>query len=526
MTFGKLVVALALVLVVAIWTGGIGTSGAHPVPVVGLPCEGCEAAFDGLPAVLSECSQIASLDESGDRLRITGTVTKPDGRPARGVVIYAYHTDAKGIYPSGASVSSEGARRHGRLRGWAQTDEFGHYQFETIRPGSYPDRKSPAHVHMHVVEGDCCTYYIDSIVFTDDPLLSSDDQKDRTAARGGSGVVRPRLDADGNWIATRNIRLGENVPGYPEIEIAAKFEAGESETGSTAGHALGESFLITEPEWSRDGQQIVFAGGEWPDLDIFVLDVRSGHSARLFHDPATDYMPSWSPDGKRVVFASTRAGTHDLYVGSVVDGSSVRVTHSDRSNETEPRWSPDGMWIAFRSDRDGNRDIYRMRPDGRDQERLTTSSDEDGEPSWSPDGQALVFTSSRDGQPEIYSMLVDGQDQVRLTTTPEGHARRAEWSPDGTSIAFGSNRDGNEDLYLMNADGSKARNLSRNPAREYYSRWSPDGGSLVFTSNQDRSGNALYTMKPDGTGASQIYPNRPSQTRDADSGAAHLCIEE
>jgi protocatechuate 3,4-dioxygenase beta subunit len=97
-----------------------------------------------------------------------------------------------------------------------KTDEQGHYRFRTIRPGSYPGRDNPAHVHMHVLEVGCCTYYVASIKFTDDPLLSTADREEAAQGRGGNALVTPRWDDDGVWIVERNIFLGRGVPGYPK----------------------------------------------------------------------------------------------------------------------------------------------------------------------------------------------------------------------------------------------------------------------------------------------------------------------
>ena len=107
------------------------------------------------------------------------------------------------------------AVRHGRLRGWAKTDEQGRYGFKTIRPGGYPDTDMPAHVHMHVIEVGRCTYYIDDIMFEDDPRLTAEKRRQLTAGRGGNGVVQPVRNSQGVWTVVRDIHLGENIPGYP-----------------------------------------------------------------------------------------------------------------------------------------------------------------------------------------------------------------------------------------------------------------------------------------------------------------------
>jgi protocatechuate 3,4-dioxygenase beta subunit len=185
-------------------------------PVVGGPCEGCEAVFEGLPAELTSASRIAPNDEPGEPMRIEGRVTLEDGTPAGGNIVYAYHTDARGIYPKDEKLRGQACYRHGTLRGWAMTDSLGHYRFDTIRPAGYPDSDMPQHVHMHVIEPGRCTYYIDSIVFRDDPRMTREKLEQYTHKRGGSGVVTPRRDDDGTWVVERDIVLGQGVPGYPE----------------------------------------------------------------------------------------------------------------------------------------------------------------------------------------------------------------------------------------------------------------------------------------------------------------------
>jgi protocatechuate 3,4-dioxygenase beta subunit len=182
------------------------SSGALAAPreaVIGGPCEGCEWVFDGQPDTLRSRARIAPVNEPGTPMILEGTVTTMREAPAPGVVVYAYHTDRTGLYPPAAN-------RHGSLRGWTRTDALGRYRFDTIRPGAYPSRDVPEHVHMHVIEPNVGTYYIENLEFEDDPLNSTRRREDR----GGKGFVNPVLK-DGVWHARRDIVLGRNIPGYP-----------------------------------------------------------------------------------------------------------------------------------------------------------------------------------------------------------------------------------------------------------------------------------------------------------------------
>lgn len=197
-------------------TGVVDASARPREPIVGLPCEGCDAVFDGLPPVLGSRVRIAPGDEPGEPLVLEGRVFGPEGDPVQGVIVYAFHTDATGVYPPAPASLGQAARRHGRLRGWAMTDAQGRYRFDTIRPARYPSGAEPAHVHLHVIEVGRCTYYVDAVHFADDPLLSPQERERLSTGRGGSGLVRPHRDAEGTWRVTRDIRLGEEVPGYPK----------------------------------------------------------------------------------------------------------------------------------------------------------------------------------------------------------------------------------------------------------------------------------------------------------------------
>lgn len=169
-------------------------------------CEGCEAIYEHRFDGLSWRTAIPPASEPGAPLVLTGRVYKPDGKtPAPDVIIYVHHTNAKGVYPMRGDEKAWG-RRHGYLRGWVKTNAAGEYRFETIRPAAYPGRSDPAHIHMTVKEPERREYWIDEVVFTDDPLVTAQ-YRAREERRGGSGIVTPTRDASGTWTVRRDIVL-------------------------------------------------------------------------------------------------------------------------------------------------------------------------------------------------------------------------------------------------------------------------------------------------------------------------------
>ena len=175
-------------------------------PIIGGPCDGCEYVFINQPKTLSSHTQIHKNDTKGEPLLLRGTVKNSGGKPIKGIIIYAYQTDTNGLYPKGQT-------RHGSLRAWTISDAHGNYSFSTIRPGSYPERKTAQHIHLHVIEPDVATYYIDDVTFTDDPLIDAG-LRGQKACRGGCGLTTPKHDVNGVWQVRRDITLGENIHDY------------------------------------------------------------------------------------------------------------------------------------------------------------------------------------------------------------------------------------------------------------------------------------------------------------------------
>ncbi len=100
----------------------------------------------------------------------------------------------------------------------------------------------------------------------------------------------------------------------------------------------------------------------------------------------------------------------------------------------------------------------------------------------------INFTSDATGDSEIFDMRSDGSGQRNLTNNPAVDFY-GQYSPDGRRIAFTSFRDAGDseddernhaELYVMNADGSNQRRITFNQLPEKEPAWSPDGKHLVF----------------------------------------------
>jgi protocatechuate 3,4-dioxygenase, beta subunit len=157
------------------------------------------------PRTLRSHARIAPAGEPGTPMIIHGRIVQRDGHtPAPGIIVFAYHTAADGLYDD----RSQGPHSW-RLKGWARTGHDGRFEFATIRPAPYPRRAEAAHVHISIEGPGLSRRWAEAILFEDDPLVTRDARVASTKA-GIFGSVRPVSTQDGVQHIDFNIRISES----------------------------------------------------------------------------------------------------------------------------------------------------------------------------------------------------------------------------------------------------------------------------------------------------------------------------
>jgi Tol biopolymer transport system component len=115
--------------------------------------------------------------------------------------------------------------------------------------------------------------------------------------------------------------------------------------------------------------------------------------------------------------------------------------------------SPDGKWVAYTvntvdaaADK-SDTDVWIASWDGKQQLRMTTSTESETAPRWSPDGKYLSFLSSRPGKAkgnQIWLLDRNGGEAQQFTDV-KGRLSSYEWSPDSkTLLLVMADRDPND----------------------------------------------------------------------------------
>lgn len=155
-----------------------------------------------------------------------------------------------------------------------------------------------------------------------------------------------------------------------------------------------EQGLETEHSWDPKGQELVTSGYGDDGRHLRVRDAKGLKERQITFNPGYetwDQTPNWSPDGQQIVFEQHWRGGGQL---ALVDpyGDDVKPLVDLGKNEYEPVFSPDGRWVAFTAGNyTGDFDLYVARADGSEVRRLTDRAGDEYLPSWSPDGTRIAY---------------------------------------------------------------------------------------------------------------------------------------
>ena len=235
-----------------------------------------------------------------------------------------------------------------------------------------------------------------------------------------------------------------------------------------------------QPDWSPDGQWIIYSSYRNDAIELWALDLANGATHPLLQNGAVNVEPRFSPDGSRVVFVSSAfAGHFHLFVGNFSGGNLAgvesltqehssnlpRYYYSPSDHEINPVWSRDGRDILYVSNRNhihGTGGVWRMpaQPGAPAREIHYEETNWRARPDVSPDGNRLVFASyagrvwhnlwllpAQGG--DVFPISYDDADQVS-----------PRWSPDGERVAFVTNREGNTRIGMVRIPGGHVEVLT------------------------------------------------------------------
>ncbi len=173
-----------------------------------------------------------------------------------------------------------------------------------------------------------------------------------------------------------------------------------------------------EATFSPDGKKMIYTSDKDGDLELYIMDLKTGKEKRITHTVGYDGGAWFSRDGKKIIWRASRPQTEaeikeyrDLLAEHLVaptkmevfiadaDGSNVQqVTNLGQANWA-PIFMPDSRRILFASNHEYKRgfpfNLYLMNADGSALQKISRDKGFDAFPMFSYDGKKIVFCSNR-----------------------------------------------------------------------------------------------------------------------------------
>ena len=211
-----------------------------------------------------------------------------------------------------------------------------------------------------------------------------------------------------------------------------------------------------------------------------LLQIQDFAALREVTDPQT------SPDGKWIAYTLTSLDLEadkedsDIWMVSWDGKNNVRLTWSTES-ESSPRWSPDGKFLSFSSSRPGKAkgtQIWLLDRRGGEARQLTSTKAEITDHQWSPDGKRLVLSMREKDEPDPDPAKLQAEQPKPKPVVID----RYHFKEDKAGY-LGSKR---ELLYLYDIVSGKLDKLTADSRFDETSpMWSPDGLHIAYVSNHD-----------------------------------------
>lgn len=154
---------------------------------------------------ISNIDTIPGYESKKDKLKISGTIYKSDGKtPASGVILYIEQADEHGDF----ELREENEKRYVHNRGWIKTNADGHYTFYTYVPGNDRRYNQMQQLFPLIKEPSKPEYEMATLLFDNDPLLSKLCRKRMTKKGDPSRILKPE-NVNGMLVVQKDFVLQE-----------------------------------------------------------------------------------------------------------------------------------------------------------------------------------------------------------------------------------------------------------------------------------------------------------------------------
>jgi serine/threonine protein kinase len=285
----------------------------------------------------------------------------------------------------------------------------------------------------------------------------------------------------------------------------AWFDRVGKEVGKVGGRVRSRWFAL-----SPDGKRAIIermANAQGSSSDLWITDLEHGTESRLTFDASVNENPVWSPNGDRVLFTSYRRGIYNLYEKPSNGRGQDEIVLSSQENNFAVDWSRDGKFVIFQaSNPNAKIGLWALPATGHKKPIMLQGQGNMLTGRLSPDVRWLAYVSDESGRNELYVIPFAPEDAAgkrvggkwQISTTGGG---QPQWRGDG------------KELFYITLD-RKLMSMELNDGCESF-EWTPPQTLFELPINLATTGQFAYRYAPAPDGKRFLVSTEPDASTEA-----------
>lgn len=231
---------------------------------------------------------------------------------------------------------------------------------------------------------------------------------------------------------------------------------------------------------SPSNDAVVISAKGW----LWILDLKTSEARRITFSADMDYRPNWSPDGNKVVFVRDNSLNTQIVLLDLNSNKESILVNSN-AIDLDPIFSDDGKFIYYSSAKNGSFDLWKINLVTLESSILTTEGSLERLPVPTSQGEHIVYLHKEDFSYDAIKLL-DLEKSTSSSLIEENFVSQAAFtlSPDNKTLAYTWANGDDYELHLLNIQIPKSKMLlTKSNGLPLSPKFSKDGDWVYYTEN-------------------------------------------
>jgi TolB protein len=251
----------------------------------------------------------------------------------------------------------------------------------------------------------------------------------------------------------------------------------------------------TDPAPSPLNNQVVFSAKGW----LWMMNLKTSEAKRITFSPDIDSRPNWSPDGNKIVFVRDNGVDTHLVVLDLNSKKETILVNSD-ALDLDPIFSANGNVIYYSSAKNGSFDLWKINLTSFESTTLTQENSLERLPVPTIQGDYVVYLHKKGFSYDSIELL-DIENGTSSVLVEENFVSQAAFtlSQDNKTLAYTWPNGDDYELHLLNISIPKSKMLlTKSEGLPLSPKFSFDGQWVYFTENNKKETSEMKRISVNG----------------------------